>query len=60
MTTEQRQQLIGDFAKRIVEGMDFEQLVTYATDRLVDAYNILEDEALLAEVSDLCPDLLEN
>lgn len=55
-----REELIGQYAERIVEGMDTDTLVMYAIDQLMDSLRTYTDEDLAAEIEDFYPDLLEN
>ncbi|MFZ9503958.1 MAG: DUF7326 family protein [Cyclobacteriaceae bacterium] len=47
-------------AERIVEGMDMDTLVTYAIERLTEAYSNLSPTQLMAEATEFAPDLLET
>ncbi len=55
-----REELIGQYAERIVEGMDIDILVAYAIDQLMDSLRTYTDEDLAAEIEDFYPDLLET
>jgi NAD/NADP transhydrogenase alpha subunit len=55
-----KDELIGEYATRIVEGMDMDTLVAYATDQLLDALSTMSDEDLREEIADFYPDLLEE
>jgi hypothetical protein len=55
-----REELIAQYAERIVEGMDTDTLVMYAIDQLMDGLRTYSDEDLNAEIEDFYPDLLEN
>jgi len=55
-----RAELQGRLAEAIVEGMDMDTLVQFATERLGECYDSLTDEQLLAEVREFQPSLLED
>lgn len=55
-----KDELIGEYATRIVEGMDMDTLVAYATEQLIDALSTMSDEDLREEIADFYPDLLEE
>ena len=55
-----REELIAQYAERIVEGMDTDTLVMYAIDQLMDGLRTYSDEDLTAEIEDFCTDLLET
>jgi hypothetical protein len=55
-----REDLIAEYAERIVEGMDVDTLVMYAIDQLMDGLRTYTDEDLAAEIEDFYPDLLES
>lgn len=47
-------------AERIVEGMDMDTLVVYATERLVEHFTALTPTQLVTEVTEFAPDLLDH
>ncbi len=55
-----KDELIGEYVDRIVDGMDIDTLVSYAHDGLAGALEKLSDEDLRAEIADFYPDLLEE
>jgi hypothetical protein len=55
-----KDELIGEYATRIVEGMDMDTLVAYAIDQLIDGLHTMSDEDLREEIADFYPDLLEE
>jgi len=55
-----REDIISAYAHRIIDGMDFKTLWTYALEQLQENYAQYSDEQLLAELSEFYPDLLEN
>ena len=55
-----REALIEAFAEFVVEGMDMDSLVTYATERLADAYSESEQSAVIEEIKNFAPHLLEE
>jgi hypothetical protein len=55
-----REELIAQYAERIVEGMDTDTLVMYAIDQLMVSLRTYTDEDLTAEIEDFYPDLLET
>jgi hypothetical protein len=55
-----KDELIGEYATRIVEGMDMDTLVAYAIDQLIDGLHTMSEENLRAEIADFYPDLLEE
>jgi len=54
-----RETLQNLLANRVVEGMDIDTLVTYATERLTEAYDSMTDAQLQTEIEEYAPDLLE-
>ena len=54
------QALIEAFAEFVVEGMDMDSLVTYAVERLTDAYAESEESAVIEEIKNFAPHLLEE
>lgn len=56
----EREKLQDEFIHRIVEGMDYKDLVTYAHEMLSDYYSDMTDEELTEQVKQFHPDLLEN
>ena len=54
-----RENLQSLLAARIVDQMDLDSLVSYATDRLMDSYASLTDAQLVMEIEDFAPDLLD-
>jgi hypothetical protein len=67
MTTEKtygsfanREALVAAFAEFVVEGMDLDSLVTYAVERLTDAYSEAEESSLMEEIEHFAPHLLEE
>jgi hypothetical protein len=55
-----REALIEAFAEFVVEGMDLDSLVTYATERLTEAYTESDESALMEEIENFAPHLLEE
>ena len=55
-----RDDLISNYAERVVEGMDMEALCMYAIDKMRDDLHKYTDEELEAEVHEYYPDLLED
>lgn len=55
-----REDLIGEYAQRVVEDLDTDTLVAYAIDKMMDDLRSYTDEALHEEVSEYYPDLLEG
>ena len=55
-----RQQMQDEFIARIVDGMDIQELVTYAYDRLTDFYDEMTDEELTEAVKEVYPDFFEE
>ena len=54
-----RETLQSLLADRIVEQMDIDSLVIYATERLMEAYDSMTDAQLQTEIEEYAPDLLE-
>jgi len=52
--------LIREYAYRIVDGMDVDTLVSWAIDTLAERLEDLPDEDLRNEIADFYPDLLEE
>jgi hypothetical protein len=55
-----REDLIAQYADRIVEGMDTETLVMYAIGQLMEDLRTMTDDDLTDEIEDFYPDLLES
>jgi hypothetical protein len=55
-----RDDLIREYAYRIVDGMDMDTLVSWAIDTLAERLEDLPDEDLRNEIADYYPDLLEE
>jgi hypothetical protein len=53
-----REEIEIELAERVVEGMDMDTLVVYATERLREAYRELSEEELMLEVQEFAPDLI--
>ena len=47
-----------ELAKRVVDSMDMDTLVIFATEKLLEAYGNLSDEELQLEIEDFAPDLI--
>ena len=64
LTSEQRQELITDFAEIIVDGMDMKTLVSYVYDDLVEYYEDCSDVELKELIDDydeeMYDELVEN
>ena len=48
------------FIHRIVEGMDYKDLVTYAHEMLADYYSDMSDEEFTTAVKEVYPDFFEE
>lgn len=57
---EPREKLQDEFIFRIVEGMDYKDLVSYAQDTLTDYYSEMSDEEFTAAVKEIYPDYFEE
>ena len=55
-----KDELIGEYVTRIVDGMDMDTLVSYAHECLTRAWADCSEEDLRAEIADFYPDLLEE
>jgi hypothetical protein len=55
-----REDLISQYAERLVEGMDIETLVIYAMDEMMDNLRTYTDADLAAEIEEFYPALLET
>lgn len=55
-----QEQLVSEFAWRVVEGMDMQTLEMYAMEKIVADYSTLSEEDLHAEIAEFYPDLLED
>ena len=55
-----REELVQAFAEFVVEGMDMDSLVTYAIERLTEAYTESDESALMEEIEHFAPHLLEE
>lgn len=54
-----REDLIGEYADRVVDGMDMDSLVVYALDKMMEDLRTYSDEDLHDEIAAFYPDLLE-
>ena len=54
-----REDLIGEYAGRVVDGMDMDSLVVYALDKMMEDLRTYSDEDLHDEIAAFYPDLLE-
>lgn len=55
-----KDELISEYAQRVVGDMDMDTLVAYALDQLIDGLATMSEEDLREEVADFYPDLLEE
>ena len=55
-----KDELVSDYASRIVDGMDIDTLCQLAYDLIVAEKSEYEEAELLAEIEEYYPDLLEN
>ena len=55
-----REELVEAFAEFVVEGMDLDSLVTYAKEQLTEAYTESDESALMEEIENFAPHLLEE
>ena len=55
-----KDELIGEYVTRIVDGMDMDTLVSYAHNCMTSYMELLSEEDLRAEIADFYPDLLEE
>ena len=55
-----REDLIAQYAARIVEGMDTDTLVMYAIGQLMEDLRTMTDDDLTDEIENFYPDLLES
>lgn len=55
-----KDELISEYAQRVVEDMDMDTLVAYALDQLIDGLATMSEEDLREEIADFYPDLLEE
>jgi len=55
-----RDQLIEDYIQQMIEGMDYKTMERFVYDTMLENLTDYTDEELLTEVTDYCPELLEN
>lgn len=55
-----RDELIDEYASRIIDGMSDKELTMFAYDCLVDRLSQYDSETLHQEIQDYYPELLEN
>ena len=60
LDTSRREELIESYANRSVEDMDLDALCEFAQNLLEERLNNLSDEALLEEIEQFQPELLED
>ena len=56
----EREDLQDAFIHRIVEGMDYKDLVSYAHEMLADYYSDMSDEEFTTAVKEVYPDFFEE
>ncbi len=55
-----RKQLVEDYIQQMIEGMDYKTMECLVYDTLKDNLSNYTDEELITEVTDYCPELLED
>ena len=60
MSKSEKAELAARFADHVVEGMDMDTLVTYAINQLSEAFETMDDNALLTEVEEYAPHLIKE
>lgn len=55
-----RQELQEQFAEDIIDGMDMDGLIQYATAKLTEYYDTLSEDELMAVIEESAPYLLEQ
>jgi len=55
-----REQLIEDYAQKILDGLDMDAVLSIAYDTLTDNLSSYSDEELITEVEEHNPELLES
>ena len=55
-----REKLQDEYISRIIDGMDWSELAQYAFDKLDEELGELDDAELTEQVTEYCPDLVEN
>jgi len=55
-----RKQLVEDYIQQMIEGMDYKSMECLVYDTLKDNLSNYTDEELITEVTDYCPELLED
>ena len=60
MTSEQRKELQAKLAIDVVEGMELDDLIGYAIDQLVRAYETLTDAQFQEELEQFAPYLIDE
>jgi len=55
-----RDQLVEDYVQQMIEGMDYKTMERFVYDTMVENLTDYTDEELLTEVTDYCPELLED
>lgn len=60
MTLTNRQQLIGDYVDKVLDNMSTKDLVRIVAEQLEENLANYSDEELLTEITEYCPELLED
>ena len=55
-----REELIADYARQILDGMDMKTMECFVYDTLIDNLSSYSDEELIKEVSEYNPELIEG
>jgi hypothetical protein len=56
MTSDQLNQLKENYVNFIIDGMDIDSLVQYASEQLIEYFKDFDEDELKAEIVDLCGD----
>jgi hypothetical protein len=55
-----REELIADYARQILDGMDMKTMECFVYDTLIDNLSSYSDEELIKEVTEYNPELIEG
>lgn len=55
-----REKLQDEYIERVIDGMDWNDMKAYVWDKLDEELGELDDAELTEQVTEYCPDLVEN
>lgn len=60
VTDKNREDIIGVYASRLLDDMDFDTLYSFAYEQLVESKSLMDNEPLENEIKDYYPEILED